>query len=226
MINTEIERSTSVNGSTPGTARLLRAAGAACAIGVIAASVFLLAAPSNAAVGQATHAPSAYDSFTSESQNNHLSAVSALVSRRLALADPVAASKWLSGRPISDPAREQAVIDAATALARQRGIDPAFVTRVMRAQIEASKVVQKGLFVRWTHNPASAPKTAPDLTSIRQQLNDIDDALVTAIGDAADVADSPRCGHVVDAARSEAYPGFDALHRKAIHVAWADFCNA
>lgn len=230
MITIAIRHSASPSGLTLGPIRLLRGAATIAAIGMIAASVFLVAAPSKAAVRQASQGPAASDSpaspAVSASQTDPLAATSALVLRRLLLADPVAASKWLSGRPISDPAREQAVVDAAIVLAKQRGIDPAFVTRVIRAQIEASKVVQRGLFVHWTHDPATAPKTAPDLTTVRQELNEIDDALVNTIGEADAVAGSPRCSHFVDAARSQSYPGIDALHRKAIHAAWADFCSA
>lgn len=218
----------STSGARPaqGSARRLRRSAVIATVGLVAASVLVAAGPSRASAVQADQAASASasNSTTVVSQRDRLSAISALVLRRLLLADPVAESKWVSGRPISDPAREQAVVDAAVARATQRGIDPAFVTRVVRAQIDASKVVQRGLFVRWTHDPETAPSTAPDLATIRQQLNAIDDALVDSLGDAEDVAATPRCSHAVDAARSQSYAGIDALHRKAVHTAWNTFC--
>lgn len=147
-----------------------------------------------------------------------------LVSQRLALAEPVAQAKWVSGKPISDPAREQVVVDEAVALATQQGVDTALVTRVIRAQISASKVVQRGLFTTWTHRPETAPTQAPDLTTIRPQLDRIDTDLVAAIGRVQDVAQDPRCGHLVDAARKDLSVGGDALLRKGVRAAWSGFC--
>jgi chorismate mutase len=155
-----------------------------------------------------------------------LDPIGSLVAQRLALATPVAQSKWLSGKPITDAAREQAVVDEAVALATKDGVDPALVERVIRAQISASKVVQNGLFTTWKHNAEAAPTTAPDLTTIRPQLDSIDTALVTAIGDASVVANDSRCSHAVDAERDRTYAGMDSLERKAVRVAWASFCAA
>lgn len=153
-----------------------------------------------------------------------LDTIGTLVAQRLALATPVAQSKWLSGKPITDAAREQAVVDEAVALATKDGVDPALVERVIRAQISASKVVQSGLFTVWKHNTEAAPTAAPDLTTIRPQLDSIDTALVTAIGDASVVANDSRCSHAVDAERDRTYTGMDSLERKAVRTAWASFC--
>ncbi|SKA99127.1 chorismate mutase, putative [Agreia bicolorata] len=153
-----------------------------------------------------------------------LDPIGSLVAQRLALATPVAQSKWLSRKPITDAAREQAVVDEAVAVATKDGVDPALVERVIRAQISASKVVQKGLFTTWKHDPEAAPTTAPDLAAIRPQLDSIDTALVTAIGDASAVANDSRCSHAVDTERDRTYPGMDSLERKAVRVAWASFC--
>ena len=155
-----------------------------------------------------------------------LDPIGSLVAQRLALAAPVAESKWLSGKPITDAAREQAVVDEAVALAEEDGVDPALVERVIRAQIGASKVVQTGLFTAWKHKTEEAPTTAPDLATIRPQLDSIDTALVTAIGDASVVANDPRCSHAVDAERDRSYAAMDSLERKAVRVAWASFCAA
>lgn len=65
----------------------------------------------------------------------------------------MAASKFGTGSPIDDPAREQQVLgqvrDQATAL----GLDPEVAAVFFRDQITASKVVQRGLFDRWTAHP-------------------------------------------------------------------------
>jgi chorismate mutase len=44
--------------------------------------------------------------------------------QRLLTADPVAATKWLNGGPITDPARVRQVLDAVSADARQFNCQP------------------------------------------------------------------------------------------------------
>jgi chorismate mutase len=161
-----------------------------------------------------------------ESSPAQLDAIGSLVTQRLALALPVAQSKWLSGKPVADPVREKAVVDEAVALAQQHGVDPELVTRVITAQISASKIIQRGLITHWTHNPATAPTTAPDLSTIRPQLDNIDADLVTAIGQAERLAHDPHCTHLVDAERAQLYVGLDSLHQKGIRAAFHDFCSA
>ncbi|MCS5487782.1 gamma subclass chorismate mutase AroQ [Curtobacterium flaccumfaciens pv. beticola] len=176
-------------------------------------------------------APVAADTTTADTSatvgtdTGRLSGVGDLVVSRLALAEPVAESKWLSGKPIADPAREQAVVDAGVARARAEGVDPDLVTRVLRDQIAASKLVQRGLFTRWTHEPWSAPTTAPDLTAVRTQITQIDDDLVDRLAAVAPIAAAPRCAHAVDAERHRVESGLDSLQRKGLHVAWSSFCD-
>jgi len=105
----------------------------------------------------------------------------ALVVRRLKVAETVAAAKWSSGRPVEDRAREAAVVAAAAARARRAGIDATFVCRVMAAQIEASKIVQRGLLARWRDEPGSAPTSRPELSGVRSTLDAIDEELVAAL---------------------------------------------
>ena len=105
----------------------------------------------------------------------------ALVVRRLEVAETVAAAKWSSGRPVEDRAREAAVVAAAAARARRAGIDATFVCRVMAAQIEASKIVQRGLLARWRDEPGSAPTSRPELSGVRSTLDAIDEELVAAL---------------------------------------------
>src|SRR4051794_10789840 len=105
----------------------------------------------------------------------------ALVVRRLAVAETVAAAKWSSGRPVEDRAREAVVVAAAAARARRAGMDATFVRRVMAAQIEASKIVQRGLLARWRDEPGSAPTSRAELSGVRPILDVIDEELVVAL---------------------------------------------
>ena len=75
------------------------------------------------------------------------------------------------GGTIVDLAREHAVL--AEAESGRRGLNPAQTTAVLQDQIEASKVVQYGLFADWTADPGRAPAAAPDLDRVRPELDRI-----------------------------------------------------
>lgn len=87
------------------------------------------------------------------------------------MGDLVAASKFGTDKPIDDPARAQVVLDQVRASAVRLGIDPEEAAVFFRDQIEASKVVQRGLFARWSAYPAEAPTTRPDLNEIRLTID-------------------------------------------------------
>lgn len=194
-------------------------------VAALAAGIMMSGPAPAAAAAPLAGAGSGLPQATDTSSGSRLAALGDLVVDRLRLADPVARYKWLHGTPIADPAREQAVIDEVTAAAQRKGIDPARVAAVVRSQIDASKLVQRGLFTRWSHDPWSAPTTSPDIASLRQQITDIDDAMVDAVGATADVADDPRCPHVVEAERRRVQGTLDSLTRKGLHLAWSGFCR-
>jgi len=55
------------------------------------------------------------------------------------------------------------------------------VCRFMAAQVEASKIVQRGLLGRWRDEPGSAPTSRPELSGVRPTLDAIDEELVAAL---------------------------------------------
>lgn len=187
---------------------------------LIAVAALLIAASVGAgfALSQSANATGAPD------DGGGLSDTGALIVRRIALADPVARSKWLSGTPVDDPHREEVVIDDAVRRAEEQGADTALVHRVFRAQIEASKTVQRGLLDEWKQHPDAAPTSAPDLGAVRSELDDIGGSLVTALQHAESVAASPDCPSTVAAERERDEAGLDALHRSAVETAWQTFC--
>ncbi|MCW2729279.1 MAG: Periplasmic chorismate mutase precursor, partial [Mycobacterium sp.] len=87
--------------------------------------------------------------------------------QRLQTADAVAASKWTTGGSIEDHAREQQVIDAVTAAAKDRSIDTGFVENAFRDQIAATVAVEYGLFSEWMLVRACARPTARILSDSR-----------------------------------------------------------
>ncbi|MEV6640634.1 gamma subclass chorismate mutase AroQ [Amycolatopsis sp. NPDC051371] len=156
--------------------------------------------------------------FTSKS----LGALTGLVIERLRVSDDVAAAKFGTGSPIDDPAREQQVLDHVRNQAGALGLDPEAVTAFFRDQITASKVVQKGLFARWTAYPHEAPTTRPDLARIRARLDRLTTALLRQLEATVDVLTESAPGPVplAPADGSAVVPDrLDALHRRALGTA-------
>lgn len=150
-----------------------------------------------------------------------------LAAQRLATADLVAAAKWGTDSPIDDPAREQQVLDNVAAQATRLGADPDEIRTIFRDQIEANKVVQRGLFQRWTDHPDQAPTTKPDLTVVRQQINQITSALVQALADTSENRDSIACRPELTLAAFQVHHEnrLDTLHTRALIRALPSVCG-
>jgi chorismate mutase-like protein len=145
-----------------------------------------------------------------------------LVIQRLQVSDQVAASKFGTGQSISDPVREQQELDSVRQSALQMGLDPTTTVQFFQNQITASKVVQQGLFDRWTANPALAPTTRPDLATIRTELDQITKGLLAQLQATQSLRAQPvGCTVSLDVARvsGEVLDHLDALHRQALDVA-------
>ena len=117
----------------------------------------------------------------------------ALASKRLALAAPVAQWKWANGRPITDPAREAALLADVGKRARAAGVDPAFAHAFFQDQIDASKEMQTALFDRWrATKPPEGP--GPDLAaSTRPALDQLTQALIPALARVQPLRDASDC---------------------------------
>ena len=70
---------------------------------------------------------------------NALSELVDAAAQRLQIADPVAAFKWNTHGAIEDPGRVQQELSALGAAATGKHIDPNYVSRVFRDQINASR---------------------------------------------------------------------------------------
>src|SRR3982751_2159773 len=69
-----------------------------------------------------------------------------LINERLSYMDDVARNKWNSGAPIEDLAREAQIIADIGAQSPSYGLSPDVAKEFMRAQIEASKIIQHRRF--------------------------------------------------------------------------------
>lgn len=113
-----------------------------------------------------------------------------LAVRRVQIADLVAAAKFGTTQPIDDPAREQVVLDGVRTKAVALNLDPENAARFFRAQIEANKFVQRGLYERWTTHPGEAPTKRPDLAT---EVRPVPDRLTTDL--LAELKDTERVRH-------------------------------
>ncbi|MEV7192099.1 chorismate mutase [Streptomyces sp. NPDC093510] len=149
-----------------------------------------------------------------------------LSAQRLATADLVAAAKYGTDSPIDDPARERQVLDAVADQAREIGADPAVTVRIFRDQIEANKVVQRGLFRRWDADPSQAPTHRPDLAEVRKEINRVNGELVRGIAASPEARTAPYCGGVLTAAAAQVRHEhrLDALHSVALGRALRSVC--
>ncbi|GAA1115693.1 chorismate mutase [Kribbella jejuensis] len=158
---------------------------------------------------------------------DQLNGLTELVVQRILIADDVAASKYFSGKPVDDPVREQQILTSVRASAVQLGIDADETAAFFQAQIDASKVVQRGLLAYWAAHPDQAPTTGPDLTVIRQKLDALTTQLLTELVRTNNLRHSGlHCdvALIVADATAAARHHVDALHRAALRTASTATC--
>jgi len=109
----------------------------------------------------------------------------ALVVERLAVAPDVARTKWNTKAAIEDPVREDQIVRGVGASAADAGVPRETAERFFRAQIEASKVVQRELFARFeaSHQPPF-PAVADLNATVRPTLDRLTPEMLHALGSA------------------------------------------
>jgi cyclohexadienyl dehydratase len=106
------------------------------------------------------------------------------IDQRLLLAQAVARAKWNVQAPVEDLQREAQVIQAAVKQGATLGLPDRWVETVFRAQIEASKIVQRELFAQWTAQHAGKFDDAPDLArTVRPELDRITTQILRSLAD-------------------------------------------
>jgi chorismate mutase-like protein len=104
------------------------------------------------------------------------------IDQRLLLAQDVVRAKWNAKAAIEDLPREEQVIAAAVRQGVPLGLPEAWIRSVFRAQIEASKTVQRALYRRWQAEGAGRFDDAPDLArTIRPELDRLTTQLLRAM---------------------------------------------
>jgi chorismate mutase len=110
---------------------------------------------------------------------DHFDAVVSFVVQRLALGEDVAIAKFASGRPVDDPIRERKILDSVA----RRLTGPRAFSQVgmqfFRDQIEANKVLQRGLLEHWNDHPNELPALTRDLAAeVRPRLDYITEQML------------------------------------------------
>lgn len=152
----------------------------------------------------------------------------ALVSQRLALAEPVAHWKWQHHEPITDTPRENALIAEVEKRAKPAGVDPEFAHAFFRDQIDASTRVQKALFETWRTSQAPADP-APDLaTATRRRLDQLTGQLIGALARVQPVRAASDCpSRVAQAvANWKQLTRYDSARANAMNQALGHVCES
>lgn len=162
-------------------------------------------------------------------QPSSLLPLAELSGQRVQIADKVAAAKFGTTQPIDDPVREQQILDGVAAKAPGLGLDPADAVEFFRDQIEANKVVQRGLYELWTAHPEQAPTERPDLpTEVRPVIDRINAGLLDELAATAGTRARPWCGGglAVAVAVTDHRLHLDRLHERALRRSLDSACTS
>ncbi|MVU77539.1 chorismate mutase [Nocardia sp. ET3-3] len=151
---------------------------------------------------------------------------------RLDTADTVAAIKWTDtlrtgvDPVIDDPAREAAIYDAMAQLGAQENLPAPRVRQVFEGQIEASKIVQRGLVTEWRAGVA-APAPAMDLAAVRTVIDGLNTDIVAELAAEQSDLTGPGCPARITPVflSAAASHRLDALHTAALLRAVTPLCG-
>jgi chorismate mutase len=146
--------------------------------------------------------------------------------QRLQTAEPVAATKWISGGSIEDPQRVEQVLSAVAADATRRGIDPGFVRQAFTDQIHATEAIEYSRFAQWKLDPGSAPGVAPDLSSSRATIDRLNTEMVDQVAVHWSVLHSPDCTRMLNDARTTVTNArtLEPLYQRALAFSTHSYC--
>lgn len=128
-----------------------------------------------------THSASSDQSWQAAEieQVNHLILLCLI---RLRVAPDVARAKWNSQSPVTDPAREEVVVQEFTGKAAALEMDTDLARRFIRGQIEASKMVQSSFIAHWQRVGQGKFDPAPDLAKdVRPVLDQLTPQMLVAL---------------------------------------------
>lgn len=150
-----------------------------------------------------------------------------VAAQRLQAADPVAASKWLNGGAITDPARVHQVLADVAAAAESAGVPSYYATTVFTDQINATEAIQYSRFSGWKLDPATAPTSAPDLSASRTLIDDLNREMVAEMARSLPILNGPGCVATLESAKESValQRALDPLYRQALDTATRSYCG-
>ncbi|MET0898950.1 MAG: chorismate mutase [Mycobacterium sp.] len=148
------------------------------------------------------------------------------VAQRLQTAEAVAATKWINGGAISDPARIEVVLNSVAEDATAQQVDAAYVRLVFQDQISANEGIQYTRFGQWKLDPAVAPAAAADLAASREAINGFNKTIVKEISLHRDTLLGPDCQAALDSAEQTVIRdrGLDPMYQQALATATISYC--
>jgi chorismate mutase len=124
-----------------------------------------------------------------------VSGLRSAVADRLALIPDVARHKWNTGAAITDPEREQRLIQTAIVKGRQIGIPDQVTRAAIEAQIAASKQMQEELIQSWSETGEGPFVSVPDFTEeTRPKIEEATDQLIRELGAALNILNTCDSG--------------------------------
>jgi chorismate mutase len=146
--------------------------------------------------------------------------------QRLQTAEPVAASKWMTGGPVEDPARVDQVLTAVSAEAKGKGVDVDYVRRLFGDQINATEAIEYTRLAQWKLDPKSAPGVAPDLAASRATIDRLNTEMVDQVALHLSDLRSPDCTGTLDDARTAVASAraLDPLYQQALTFSTHSYC--
>jgi chorismate mutase len=146
---------------------------------------------------------------------------------RLQTAHAVAAWKWVTGGAVEDGDREKQVLDAVTAAAEDRAVDPGFVAQVFRDQIDATVAVEYALFSNWKLHTTPPPRGAPTLSDSRGDLDRLNRTIVEELAAQFVALHTPGCPAILERVRAAVVRDrdLDALFERGLRYATRSYCR-
>ena len=144
-----------------------------------------------------------------------------LIGDRLEVASDVARSKWNSKAPVEDLGREQQIVSSVGTSASRYNVPRDIAERFFRAQIEASKIIQRATLAEFEAARQPRFATVADLEQdIRPRLDGLTPELMRALGEVLPVLEQPE-GRAAVAARTRRFSMRVPGGERAVHTAVA-----
>lgn len=133
------------------------------------------------AQGQAAKTSAADSESQTTADSKQVDALLDAMRRRLKIMHDVARWKWNAGKAIEDPEREQQLLTQLERRGREFNLSPADTRRLMRAQMEAGKRIQRADWNKWRREGRKPFEDVPDLNrELRPQIDRASEELLSA----------------------------------------------